>query len=50
MLKNWQKRGGVAVMGYDLFRNLSNDKSKRTKKATSDAYHRCLVDPGMLII
>ncbi|KAF4528592.1 hypothetical protein B566_EDAN015812 [Ephemera danica] len=45
-LKNWQKHGGVAVMGYDMFRNLSNYANSKTNKSTKEIYQRCLIDPG----
>jgi transcriptional regulator ATRX len=46
MLKNWHSDGGVMIMGYDMFRNLtqgSHCKSKNQKKIFSET----LVDPGM---
>ena len=37
--------GGVMIMGYDMFRNLSND-TKKFKKKQKEVYQKALVDPG----
>lgn len=41
----WHKDGGVLIMGYDMFRNLSSD-SKRIRKKLRDQLRKALVDPG----
>lgn len=49
VLKNWQSSGGVVIIGYDMFRNLtqgSHCKSKNQKKIFTET----LVDPGPDII
>ncbi len=48
MLKNWMNYGGVLIMGYSMYRNLSQCrrvKSSRQKKI----FKECLVDPGLLV-
>ncbi|XP_063586682.1 transcriptional regulator ATRX-like isoform X3 [Penaeus indicus] len=45
-LDDWWKEGGVCIMGYDMFRNLSNSKSKRYKGKMKEIFHKTLVDPG----
>lgn len=45
-VQDWQKYGGVLVIGYDMFRNLSNSKGKRMSKKLVAGYNTCLVDPG----
>ncbi|XP_022801079.1 transcriptional regulator ATRX-like isoform X2 [Stylophora pistillata] len=45
MLKHWMRHGGVMIMGYSLYRNLSQCyriRSKHQKKA----FQESLVDPG----
>lgn len=49
VLKNWHSNGGVMIIGYDMFRNLtqgSHCKNKNQKKIFSES----LVDPGPDII
>ena len=45
MLKHWVRYGGIMIMGYSLYRNLSQSfriRSKHQKKIFQEA----LVDPG----
>lgn len=44
-IKEWHQDGGVMIMGYDMFRNLSSD-NKRIKKKLRDTLQRGLVEPG----
>ncbi|XP_065167322.1 transcriptional regulator ATRX homolog isoform X2 [Atheta coriaria] len=43
---DWHKYGGVMVLGYDMFRNLSNETSKRMSKKMRLDFQKALVDPG----
>ncbi len=45
-LRNWFENGGVMILGYDMFRNLTNDKKKGLKPKMRDVFQRALVDPG----
>jgi len=45
-LRYWRKNGGAMIMGYDMFRNLTNEKAKKFKKKQKEVFHECLVDPG----
>ncbi|XP_064114621.1 LOW QUALITY PROTEIN: transcriptional regulator ATRX-like [Macrobrachium nipponense] len=45
-LDDWWKEGGVCIMGYDMFRNLSNPKGKRFKAKMKEIFLKTLVDPG----
>ena len=45
LLKEWQKGGGIMIMGYQLFRILANYNGK--SKKTKTAFHESLIDPGM---
>ena len=42
----WYKEGGVILMGYDMFRNLTNVDNKKFKKKQREVFNRCLLDPG----
>ena len=46
VLKNWHNNGGVVILGYDMFRNLtqgSHCRSKNQKKIFTET----LVEPGI---
>jgi len=45
-LDDWWKEGGVMIMGYDMFRNLSNDKNKKYKGKMKEIFQKALVNPG----
>lgn len=45
MINLWHKHGGVLILGYDMFRNLSSD-NKRIRKKIRDQLHQALLDPG----
>lgn len=49
-LSDWQESGGVMIMGYDMFRNLSNEKGARLRKKAKETVLKCLVDPGKFIL
>ncbi|XP_071124633.1 transcriptional regulator ATRX homolog isoform X2 [Mytilus edulis] len=45
MLEEWHEDGGIMIIGYEMFRNLSqgsNCKNKRIKAS----FKKCLMDPG----
>ncbi|XP_063705837.1 transcriptional regulator ATRX homolog [Culicoides brevitarsis] len=44
-LKEWYEDGGVFIIGYDMFRNLTNLKQKLRKKLRDDI-EKALLDPG----
>lgn len=44
-LNCWMREGGVMIMGYDMFRNLSAD-TKKFKKKQKETFQKALVDPG----
>lgn len=46
MTKQWARDGGVLIMGYDMFRNLSNPTNKRVSKKQRTSFYENLVDPG----
>ncbi|KPJ17235.1 Transcriptional regulator ATRX-like [Papilio machaon] len=45
-LQQWYESGGVCVLGYEMFRNLSADNSKKFKKKMLKTFQESLVDPG----
>lgn len=46
IIAQWHEGGGVLVMGYDLFRNLSNEKGARLRKKAREQLQMGLVNPG----
>ena len=42
----WQKDGGVLIIGYEMFRNLTNEANKKIDKNTQNILMKCLLNPG----
>lgn len=47
-LDDWWKEGGICIIGYTMFRNLSNIKNKRFKGKMKEIFQKTLIDPGLL--
>lgn len=45
ILKTWHEDGGIIIIGYEMYRNLTQGKNVKSKKL-KEIYHRTLVDPG----
>ena len=45
LLRQWIDSGGIMIMGYEMYRNLSQCKRIRNKKQKK-AFSETLVDPG----
>ncbi|KOX81255.1 Transcriptional regulator ATRX like protein [Melipona quadrifasciata] len=48
-LETWQKSGGVFIIGYEMFRNLSS-ANKKMRKNMKEAVLQYLIDPGPDVI
>ena len=49
-LNQWYREGGVLIIGYEMFRNLVNEKNSKFKKKQREIFNRCLLDPGPDIV
>lgn len=48
VLDRWQKKGGVAIIGYDMFRRFVNMRGKGKK--LQEGFRRVLLDPGPSLV
>ncbi|KAM4586706.1 transcriptional regulator ATRX [Fundulus diaphanus] len=44
-LQQWQETGGVMIMGYEMYRNLTQGRNIKSKKL-KEIFQKTLVDPG----
>ncbi|XP_053669923.1 transcriptional regulator ATRX homolog [Anopheles nili] len=49
-LMEWHNEGGVMILGYDMFRNLSNPTASRIRKKVRESLQTSLIDPGPELI
>ncbi|KAM7291753.1 transcriptional regulator ATRX homolog [Ixodes scapularis] len=49
-LEYWQKKGGVMIIGYDMFRRLTNEKARGVSKKIKERLRKALLDPGPDIV
>ncbi|XP_040063022.1 transcriptional regulator ATRX [Ixodes scapularis] len=49
-LEYWQKKGGVMIIGYDMFRRLTNEKAMGVSKKIKERLRKALLDPGPDIV
>ncbi|XP_044744842.1 transcriptional regulator ATRX homolog [Coccinella septempunctata] len=49
-VREWHEAGGVMIISYAMFRNLSNDKNKKVSKKFRTIFIEGLVDPGPDIV
>ncbi|MBN3295323.1 ATRX regulator, partial [Amia calva] len=45
MLQRWQEDGGIMIMGYEMYRNLTQGRNIKSKKL-KEIFQKTLVDPG----
>lgn len=45
-LMEWHNDGGIMILSYDMFRNLSNDTGSRLRKKVKESLQTSLLDPG----
>ncbi|KAG0428424.1 hypothetical protein HPB47_024584 [Ixodes persulcatus] len=50
ILEYWQKKGGAMIIGYDMFRRLTNEKAKGVSKKLKERLRKALLDPGPDIV
>lgn len=46
----WHEDGGVMIIGYTMFRNISNPDNKKIQKKIRETFLQGLVDPGKTLI
>lgn len=44
-LQRWQEDGGVMIIGYEMYRNLTQGRNIKSKKL-KETFQKTLVDPG----
>lgn len=44
-LQQWQESGGVMIIGYEMYRNLTQGRNIKSKKL-KETFQKTLVDPG----
>ncbi|XP_050984110.1 transcriptional regulator ATRX [Labeo rohita] len=44
-LQRWQEDGGIMIIGYEMYRNLTQGRNIKSKKL-KEAFQKTLVDPG----
>lgn len=45
-IEEWHEEGGVLIIGYTMFRNISNPDNKKIPKGIRESFVKGLVDPG----
>lgn len=46
-LQTWHESGGVMIMGYEMYRNLTQGRNIKSKKL-KETLRKTLVDPGIV--
>lgn len=47
-LQRWQEMGGVMIIGYEMYRNLTQGRNIKSKKL-KETFQKTLVDPGAVL-
>lgn len=47
-LQRWHETGGVMIIGYEMYRNLTQGRNIKSKKL-KETFKKTLVDPGMVL-
>lgn len=47
-LQQWQESGGVMIMGYEMYRNLTQGRNIKSKKL-KETFQKTLVNPGTVL-
>ncbi|XP_006000298.1 transcriptional regulator ATRX isoform X1 [Latimeria chalumnae] len=45
LIQRWQEDGGIMIIGYEMYRNLTQGRNVKSKKL-KEVFQRTLVDPG----
>lgn len=48
-LQQWQENGGVMIIGYEMYRNLTQGRNIKSKKL-KETFQKTLVDPGTVFV
>ena len=48
-LQRWQEDGGIMIIGYEMYRNLTQGRNIKSKKL-KETFQKTLVDPGMCVL
>lgn len=48
-LQRWQEDGGIMIIGYEMYRNLTQGRNIKSKKL-KETFQKTLVNPGKVVV